>query len=144
MLRKMFFILVLAVLLTGCAGAGVSQAAVTEITVESMDYAYNPASVTVPASQPVTLTLNNTGAVEHDFVVDKINVTDVEASDTGPAAHHQMGDAPEYDLHFFARAGDTAVLNFTALEPGTYEVFCSIEGHKEAGMIGKLIVLAQE
>ena len=142
MLRKMFFVLILAILLTGCAGAGVSQAA-TEIMVEATDFAYNPVSVTIPAGQPVTLTLNNTGAVEHDFVVDKINVTDVEASDTGPAAHHQMGDAPEYDLHFFARAGDTAVLKFTALEPGTYEIFCSIEGHKEAGMIGKLIVLDQ-
>jgi len=141
-LRKEFFMLVLAVLLTGCAGAGVSQAA-TEITVEATDFAYNPATITVPAGQPVTLTLKNTRAVEHDFVVDKINVTDVEASDTGPAAHHQMGDTPEYDLHFFARAGDTAVLNFTALEPGTYEVFYSIEGHKEAGMIGKLIVVDQ-
>ena len=144
MLRKLFFILVLMFLLMGCAGAGVSQAAATEITVDATDFAYNPVSVTVPAGQPVTLTLKNTGAVEHDFVVDKINVTDVEASDTGPAAHHQMGDAPEYDLHFFARAGDTAVLNFTALEPGTYEVFCSIEGHKEAGMIGQLIVVAQD
>jgi uncharacterized cupredoxin-like copper-binding protein len=142
MLGKMFFILVLGILLTGCAGAGASQAA-TEIAVEAMDFAYNPLSITVPAGQPVTLTLNNTGAVEHDFVVDKINVTDVEASDTGPAAHHQMGDAPEYDLHFFAVAGDTAVLKFTALEPGTYEIFCSIEGHKEAGMIGQLIVLDQ-
>lgn len=143
MLRKVFFILVLAILLAGCAGAGASQAAATEITVEATDFAYNPVSVTVPAGQPVTLTLNNTGAVEHDFVVDKINVSDVQASDTGPAAHHQMGDAPEYDLHFFARAGDTAVLNFTALEPGTYEIFCSIEGHKEAGMIGQLIVVDQ-
>jgi uncharacterized cupredoxin-like copper-binding protein len=142
MLRKMFFVLILAILLTGCAGAGASQAG-TEIMVEATDFAYNPVSITVPAGQPITLTLNNKGAVEHDFVVDKINVTDVEASDTGPAAHHQMGDMPEYDLHFFAKAGDTAVLNFTALEPGTYEVFCSIEGHKEAGMIGKLIVVDQ-
>jgi len=142
MLRKVLFILVLAVLLTGCAGEGVSKAA-TEMTVQASDFAYNRASITVPAGQPVTLTLKNTGAVEHDFVVDKINVTDVEASDTGPAAHHQMGDAPEYDLHFFAGAGDTAVLKFTAMEPGTYEIFCSIEGHKEAGMIGKLIVTDQ-
>lgn len=143
MLRKMFFILVLASLLTGCAGAGVSQAA-TEMTVQASDFAYNPASITVPAGQPVTLTLKNTGAVEHDFVVDKINVTDVEASDSGPAAHHQMGHEADYDLHFFARAGDTEVLNFTALEPGPYEIFCSIEGHKEAGMIGQLIVVDQE
>lgn len=143
MFRKIFFTLALAILLTGCAGAGASQAA-TEITVEAGDFAYQPASITVPAGQPVTLTLTNTGVVEHDFVVDKINVTDVEASNTGPAMHHQMGDTPEYDLHFFAKAGDTEVLKFTALEPGTYEVFCSIEGHKEAGMIGNLIVLDQQ
>jgi uncharacterized cupredoxin-like copper-binding protein len=55
-----------------------------------------------------------------------------------------MGDMLDSDLHFFASAGDKAVLNFTALEPGTYEIFCSIQGHKEAGMIGKLIVVDQE
>jgi uncharacterized cupredoxin-like copper-binding protein len=141
MLRKMFFTLVLAILLTGCAGVSQTE---TEITVEATDFAYNPVSITVPAGQPITLTLNNTGAVEHDFVVDKINVTDVEASDTGPAAHHQMGEMPDYDLHFYAKAGENAVLKFTPLEPGTYEIFCSIEGHKEAGMIGKLIVVDQE
>jgi uncharacterized cupredoxin-like copper-binding protein len=143
MLKKVFFTLVFAVLLTGCAAAGASEAS-TELTVEAMDFAYNPASITVPVGQPVMLTLNNTGAVEHDFVVDKINVTDVEASDSGPAMHHQMGDAAEYDLHFFAGAGNTATLQFTALEPGTYEIYCTIEGHKEAGMIGKLIVVEQE
>ena len=144
MLRKMFFMLGLAILLAGCTGAGAPQAAATEIIVEATDFAYNPISVTVPAGQAVTLTLNNKGKVEHDFVVDNINVTNVETSDTGPAAHHQMGEMPNYDLHFFAKAGDTAVLNFTALEPGTYEIFCSIAGHKEAGMIGKLIVVDQE
>jgi uncharacterized cupredoxin-like copper-binding protein len=144
MLKRMFFTLVLTVLLTGCAGAGVSQAGATELTVEATDFAYNPASITVPVGQPVTLTLKNTGKVEHDFVVDKINVTDVEASDSGPAMHHQMGGTAEYDLHFFARAGDTETLQFTALESGTYEIYCTIEGHKEAGMIGKLIVVEQE
>ena len=142
MSRKIFFTLVCAILLAGCARASGQPS--TEITVEAADFTYEPVSITVPAGQPVTLMLKNTGKVEHDFVVDKINVTDVETSDNGPAAHHQMGDMPEYDLHFFAKAGDTAVLNFTALEPGTYEIFCSIEGHKEAGMIGELIVATQE
>jgi len=142
MSQKIFFILVCAILLAGCAGA--SGQPVTEIMVEATDFAYNPIAISVPAGEPVTLTLTNKGAVEHDFVVEKINITDVETSDNGPAAHHKMGDMSEYDLHFFAKAGDTAVLNFTALEPGTYEIFCSIEGHKEAGMIGKLIVAAQK
>src|SRR5258705_2865362 len=123
MSRKIFFIFVLAILLMGCAGTKPSQAA-TEITVEATDFAYSPTSITVPVGQPVTLTLNNKGAAEHDLVVEKINVTDVKASNTGPAMHHQMGEMPDYDLHFFAPAGDKAVLSFTASEPGTYEIFC--------------------
>ena len=139
-MQKMFFGLVCMILLTGCAGA--SQQPVTEITVEASDFTYEPVTITVPAGQPVTLMLKNVGKVEHDFVVDNINVADVKASDSGPATHHQM-DQNEYDLHFFAKAGETATLQFTAMEPGTYEIFCSVEGHKEAGMIGELIVAAQ-
>lgn len=140
MSRKTFLMLFLAAFLAGCAGTPESA---TEVTVEATDFAYNPVTITVPSGQPVTLTLKNMGAVEHDFVVDNINVSDVEASDSGPAEHHQMEQA-EYDLHFFAKAGESAVLRFTPLQPGTYEIFCSIAGHKEAGMIGELIVVAQE
>ena len=143
MLRKTFFSLVLVIFLTGCAGSAPSEVAGTEITVQATDFAYNPLSITILVGQPVTITLDNAGAVEHDFVIDKINVKDVEASETGPAMHHQMGEMPEYDLHFYAKAGESAVLKFTPLEPGTYEIYCTIQGHKEAGMIGKLIVLDQ-
>ena len=139
MSKKIFFSLVCAILLAGCAGA--PQQPVTEITLEAADFTYEPMSITVPAGQPITLMLKNTGKVEHDFVVNNIDVTNVEASESGPAQHHQM-DQHEYDLHFFAKAGETATLQFTAIQPGTYEIFCSIEGHKEAGMIGELIVAA--
>jgi uncharacterized cupredoxin-like copper-binding protein len=142
MFGKIFAVFALAVLLVGCANTP-TQAA-TEITVEASDFAYEPVSITVPAGEPVTITLNNIGKVEHDFVVEKINVTGVHASDSGPAAHHQGGHQADYDLHFFARAGDTETLQFMALEPGTYEVFCSIEGHKEAGMVAQLVVTDQE
>lgn len=142
MLKKIFFVSLLAVFLAGCASP--SQAVATEITVEATDFAYTPSSITIPAGEPVTIILNNSGEVEHDFVVEKINVKDVTASDNGPAEHHQMGSMPDYNLHFFAKAGDISTLQFTALEAGTYEIFCSIEGHKEAGMIGKLIVSNEE
>ena len=137
--QKICLIPVLVIFLVGCAG---TSQPTTEILLEATDFAYSSPSITVPAGQPITLKLKNMGAVEHDFVIEQINVTDVEASDSGPAAHHQM-DQPEFDLHFFARAGETETLQFTALEPGVYEIFCSIEGHKEAGMIGELIVLSE-
>jgi uncharacterized cupredoxin-like copper-binding protein len=142
MSRNIFFVFVLAIFLVGCASTPAQ--ATTEITVEASDFAYKPASITVPAGEPITITLNNVGKVEHDFVVEKINVTDVVASDTGPAAHHMGGHEADYDLHFFARAGDSETLQFTALEPGTYEILCTIEGHTAAGMVGTLIVAPSE
>jgi uncharacterized cupredoxin-like copper-binding protein len=141
MSRKISFVFIFAILLSRCVGTSPVE---TDITMEAIDFAYTPATITVLAGEPVTLKLHNSGKVEHDFVVDKIKVTAVLASNSAPAEHHQMGHETEYDLHFFAKAGETSTLQFTALEPGTYEIFCSIEGHKAAGMIGQLIVAAHE
>ena len=138
--KKVILSLIVVLLLAACAG---TSQPTTGITVKATDFAYNPFSITIPAGEPVTLALENNGDVEHDFVIDTIDVTDIVASDSGPAEHHQMHQ-PEYDLHFFAKAGETSTLKFTAMQPGTYVIFCSIEGHKEAGMIGSLIVAAQE
>jgi uncharacterized cupredoxin-like copper-binding protein len=43
-----------------------------------------------------------------------------------------------------ARPGETSIVQLTISEPGTYQVFCSVDGHKEAGMIGELTVLDQD
>lgn len=142
MLKRILFILFSFVLLTACASQS-SQSA-KDITVEMTDFAYTPASITVPAGEPVTLTLKNTGNIEHDFVVEKIDATTKVIEDSGSDAHHAHGEEQNYDLHVSANAGDTSVIQLTVTEPGTYQVFCSVEGHKEAGMIGELIVLAQD
>ena len=123
MAQKIFFILICPVLLMGCAGA--SQQTVTEITVEATDFTYDPVSITIPAGQPVTLTLKNTGEVEHDFLIDNINVANVEASDSGPAEHHHMNQ-PEYDLHFFAKAGETAVCSLPLWNPESMKSFAPL------------------
>jgi uncharacterized cupredoxin-like copper-binding protein len=54
--------------------------------------------------------------------------------------HSMSGDHPEYDLHAATSAGETSVIKFTPTEPGTYQIICSVPGHKEAGMTGELIV----
>lgn len=140
MYKKVSLILVFATLLFGCAAP--AQPA-TEITVELTDFAYGPSSITIPVGQPIVLTINNTGLVEHDFVVEKIDVTDVVAEDSG-SEHHMAGmDSTAYDLHVATGAGQTNTLQFTALEPGTYKIFCSVGGHIEAGMVGELVVVSE-
>ena len=142
MLKKVLPVVVSLVLLSACSAQQSKPA--TEVTVEMTDFAYSPSSITVAAGQPVTLTVENIGNIEHDFVVQKIDATTEVIQDSGSDAHHAHGEEQNYDLHVSAGAGETSILQLTVSEPGTYEIFCSVEGHKEAGMIGELTVLDQE
>jgi uncharacterized cupredoxin-like copper-binding protein len=142
MLKKIILIPIAVMLLSACASQP-SQPA-TELTVEMTDFAYNPSSVTIPAGQPVTLTVNNTGKIEHDFVVEKIDVATEVIQDNGSNAHHAHGAEQNFDLHISARPGEASIVQLTVSEPGTYKIFCSVEGHEEAGMIGELTVIDQE
>lgn len=141
MLKKLLLV-VSAIVLAACS-AGPSKPS-TEVTVEMSDFAYSPVSLTVPAGQPVEFTLKNVGNIEHDFVVEEIDATTDLVQDSGSEMHHAHGEEQKYDLHVSAGAGDTSVFQLTVAKPGTYEIFCSVEGHKEAGMIGKLNVVDQE
>jgi len=142
MLKRVLLGVVSLIVLAACSAQQAKPA--TDVTVEMTDFAYSPSAITVPEGQPVTLTVENTGNIEHDFVVEKIDVTTNAVQDSGSDMHHAHGEEQNYDLHISAGAGETSVFQLTVSEPGTYQVFCSVEGHKEAGMIGELIVLNRE
>ncbi len=84
--------------------------------VAMVDIAFNPTEITIPANTDVTIDLINSGAAPHTF--------DIEAL----AIH-----SGEY------AAGQTGSVTINAA-PGEYEYVCAIPGHKEAGMVGTLIV----
>jgi uncharacterized cupredoxin-like copper-binding protein len=140
MYPKILSLLAVTVLLFGCAQKPSATATVTEITIESTEFGYAPASITVSAGQPVVLTIHNNGEVEHDFVIEDINVTDVVEDGHGSAEHDMHDMEGDYDLHVSTQKGQTSTLKFTALKPGTYQIFCSVAGHLELGMVGTLIV----
>ncbi|MBV6450863.1 MAG: hypothetical protein MHPDNHAH_01590 [Anaerolineales bacterium] len=145
-MKKILPAFVLVFLLAACGGV---SKPVTEIKLEATDFAFNPLSATVPVGKPITVTVKNDGSVEHDFVIAKINVADVVTEGDGMDMGHDMSDMGhdmgdmEYDLHISTPVGETSALTFTPTEAGEYEFFCSVPGHKEAGMIGKLIVVEE-
>ena len=141
MLKKLFIVLSVALLLTACGEA--SQPS-TEIILDAADFFYRPMSVKIPVGEQVMLTLRNTGAVEHDFVIEKIDARVDMQQESGSDTHRAHGAEATYDLHFSAQPGETTTIQFTVSEPGTYTFFCSVLGHKEAGMLGELIVVAEE
>ena len=111
-----------------------SSRPVNEITLQLTDFAYSSPSFAIPAGEPITLTLVNNGAVEHDFVIEKVNVEVELKQDGGSTEHHAHGAQESYDLHISAMPGNTSVAQISIDEPGIYKFFCSVEGHLEAGI----------
>jgi len=97
------------------AAAGGESPAATTVEVVSFDIYFEPAELTIPANTDVTVTLPNEGAAPHNFSIDELGIS----VDLAPGA-----------------TGET-VIN---APPGTYEFYCNVPGHKEAGMVGTLIV----
>lgn len=128
----------LVLLLSSCA---LTSGRGAQFTVQETDFAYSPVTLIVPLNQPVALIFDNTGAVEHDFVIEEIRLANVNLSESGghDMGGHDMGEM-EYDLHISTLPGRSSKVEFTPTEAGIYEFFCTVKGHKEAGMIGKLVV----
>lgn len=109
----------------GCGGrsdddtstAGSTEAPAGEkITVVGKEFSYDPATLTVKAGQPVAVVLRNTGSIEHDITVD------------------------EAKFKLTVPGNDTRDKALMVDKPGTYEFYCSLPGHRSAGMKGELTV----
>lgn len=85
------------------------------VTVTSHDISFDPTEVTIPANTDVTFVLPNEGAAPHNFAIDELDISIDQAS------------------------GETHEITINA-PPGTYEYYCNIPGHREAGMHGVLTV----
>lgn len=131
MLRlRLLSLLPAALLLAACAGEN-------QLTLKATDIAYDRTRLEVTAGKPVTLTFINEGVLEHDFNILAFDVTDVHDSGAGGHGGHAGAQG---DLHVSAKPGSMAMLEFTPTTPGVYEFYCTVPGHREAGMVGQLIV----
>jgi uncharacterized cupredoxin-like copper-binding protein len=80
-----------------------------------VDLAFQPTEITIAANTDVTIKAVNKGALPHTFTIPDV-------ADTGEVAG---GSSAEVQVN---------------LPPGEYTFDCTVPGHKEAGMVGKLIV----
>ena len=125
----------LAALAIGC---GASGAPASRVSLVARDIAYEPARLVATVGEPVEIAMQNVGAVDHDLNVDGITVRDVEARDATTGGHGHSGKLPA--LHVAASPGKTATVRFVPTAAGTFEVWCSVPGHREAGMLAILEV----
>ena len=113
------------VVISGCGGgsgnststAGSTEApAGDKIAVLGKEFSYDPPTLTLKAGQPFTIVLKNTGSIEHDITVD------------------------EAKFKLTVPGNNTREKGLKVDKPGTYEFYCSLPGHKSAGMKGELTV----
>lgn len=102
---------------TPAAGGGENAgdaSASDQFTIESHDIFFQPKEIEIPSDQEVTLLLPNLGVSAHNFSIDAL------------------------DIHVDIAPGETKEVTIKA-PAGTYEFYCNVPGHKEAGMVGTLV-----
>lgn len=114
-------VLALAVLVgliaVGCAPRAQQAAPAQEIEVLMSEFRFEPARIEVSRGK-VVFKLKNTGLVEHDFVIPQLGLGSPVLA---------PGQEKEWELDIKA-------------QPGEYRIYCDIPGHREAGMVGTLVV----
>ena len=82
------------------------------------------------------------GATSFEFDPDEITVTSGEDVASVLSADDLLHDftVDDIDVHVAAERGETAEGGLRADEPGRYTYYCTVAGHREAGMEGTLVV----
>lgn len=135
----------MAVLLAACSSAEPASVSITELTLTATDIAYDVSRLEVVAGQPVRVTMRNEGALEHDFSIMEMPHTGevmAQEAESGMAGHDMDDMDMEPEIHVAPPMGEGLSVEFTPATPGEYEFFCTVAGHKEAGMVGTLVVTA--
>ncbi len=143
--RMIALLLLILPLLAACGSEEPAPPPTAELSLTATDIAYDVTRFDVMAGQPVRLTLHNNGTLEHDFSIMAMPHTgEVVAGEmAGEMDDHDMsGMMEEPEIHVAAPIGGRNTLAFTPSTPGEYEFFCTVEGHKDAGMKGVLVVTA--
>lgn len=138
-------LLMLAVVLAACSSAEPTPMPVAELSLTATDIAYDKTRLEVMAEQPVKLTLRNEGTLEHDFSIMELPHTGevmAEEAERGMGGHDMSNMATDPEIHVAPPMGESLSVEFTPSTPGEYEYLCTVAGHKEAGMVGILVVKA--
>lgn len=104
----------------GTAGAATEGANGPAIVVTGTDtMRFSPDTIQAKAGQPLTINFKNAGLIPHDLITE------------GATRNVRLVNV----LPGRAQSG-----TFVAQQPGEYTFYCSQPGHREAGMVGKIVV----
>lgn len=80
------------------------------------EFKFTPNTLDVTKGTPVTIHIQNTGALPHTFTL------------------------PAWGVNHVINPGTSATVHFTPSATGTYYWYCAEPGHAQLGMVGKIVV----
>jgi uncharacterized cupredoxin-like copper-binding protein len=121
--------------LSACGNGGEPS---TDLQVTTTEFAFSPASWTVPADQEISIDITNNGTVVHEWVLLQPGVNITSEADLPETEEELLADFVYVEEE--VDPGATKTLTFMAPAAGTYQVICAIPGHFGAGMNATLTV----
>ncbi len=110
---------------------------VRTIDVELRDVAFSVTRLELRADEVIDLALRNTGATDHDFTIEQMPA---HARALGEQATAHAGHASHFAAHAAPGPGRGTTLRLHPHARGEYVYYCTLPGHREAGMSGTLVV----
>jgi nitrosocyanin len=95
----------------------VDTAGARQINVSAAEFAYNPSTITVKKGEKVAIVFKNDGNFPHNLTIEDLGL-----------ATKTIG------------SGESDTLVFTADKVGSFTFSCTVDSHKDKGLIGTLVV----
>ena len=105
-----------------------SGGALKTIVIKETEFKLSPSSVTLSKPGTYKFKAENKGTTQHSLEIEGKGVKS-EGSEEGEAALEQA-----------LNPGQSGVLTVTFQKPGTYEMYCPVDGHEQEGMKGEVVV----
>lgn len=143
-MKKVFSLILSCLILWGIINlsSALADTEVTEVNVSlgnpEGELIFEPNHLEFTVGQKYKLLLNNPSPTKHYFTskdfadaswTQKVEAAKVEVK----GAIHELELKPSAEAEWV----------FVPMKPGKYELHCSISGHKEAGMIGEIVILPE-
>ena len=128
-------------LAAACSGGGDSVKADVTIDIKAEKMKFVPDQIAVPAGKTVMIRMENMDAPQHDLEVG--GLTAEIMGRTGmkdETMNMDMSGGMQGTINMHSSAKGKASVTFRTSQRGTYDIYCTLTGHKESGMVGRLVV----
>jgi uncharacterized cupredoxin-like copper-binding protein len=105
-----------------------SGGALETIVIKETEFKLSPSSVTLSKPGTYKFKTENKGTTQHSLEIE------------GKGVKSEGSEEGEAELKQALNPGQSGVLTVTFQKPGTYEMYCPVDGHEQEGMKGEVVV----